>query len=871
MTKRLSIALMMCVALIAIAVPAMAYPIIATVPQGGDVFVGEQGLNLSAWCAPGTVLSYYTGSQTVGSSAPAATVTVSNPSSYYIAPADFVGRTGNWYIGNTQTVGLVANDPSMTIAVWDQQAGKDVTGKSIPAGDFLTFRVETNMNVIPAERQSTAGFITIKVKTSDGTVYTSLYENYTYVNGKPTGVITNGLVDLSVNAMPWYWVPLGTTDASKRTGWATGFLGTEGERVYKAGGYTFWAESNLNGMKDNYKDASGNDYTGKTVTATRTITIASDTVKIEASKDSIVRGNPFAVTITGKPNSAYYLWLKGTGSMSGAKTDQPPSIVLSQDDVKMDPVNGPWPIGAYVYQGSSKSIQSDVPQYYGDSNVNGTVYYALVTLSNSGTRTVGFTTTQDTKDKKYTIRVERPEPYNPPASNTGTDRTFKSDEVDVKVEKGAVTVVAAGTQNYFLGEEIKLTGTNSETDFTYLFITGPNLPVNGGQMTEPRTAVVNGNPATFSPSDVLEDNTWEYKWQTANLNIDAGSYTIYAVATPSDKANLANAQYATVSLVIRKPFVSAQASQSVVAAGDKLYIRGTAQGQPTPGVAVWVLGKNKVIYDTTSVNADGTFEQELNQGVTADMAAGQYFVVVQHPMYNDIFDVWPAPSVPGASNLDLVVGSYPVSGNTLFKLQGPGSLQGSDAAEALVQALNNPSVDDTYAKLQFLVEVPKITILPVGEKQVGDKFTVAGTTNLAVDDEILVEVVSSSFKPTEKTQSGEFSGATGTVKVQKGTDGTNKWSFPVDAAAFKPDEYIVQASGITVNAQASTLFNVVEFKPTPVPTTVVTTAPVTTAPATTAPAKTTVPTTKPTTQPGFGALVALVGLGAVAFLVVRKH
>ncbi|MEI7435075.1 MAG: PGF-CTERM sorting domain-containing protein, partial [Methanomicrobiales archaeon] len=131
----------------------------------------------------------------------------------------------------------------------------------------------------------------------------------------------------------------------------------------------------------------------------------------------------------------------------------------------------------------------------------------------------------------------------------------------------------------------------------------------------------------------------------------------------------------------------------------------------------------------------------------------------------------------------------------------------------------------------------------------------------------------SSFKPTTKTQSGEFSGATGTVKVAKGTDGLNKWSFPVDAAAFKPDEYIVQAQSITVSgAQASTLFNVVEFKPTPVPTTVVTTVASNNTPVpTTIVPKTTVPTAKPTTQPGFGALIALIGLGAVAFLVVRKH
>jgi PGF-CTERM protein len=279
------------------------------------------------------------------------------------------------------------------------------------------------------------------------------------------------------------------------------------------------------------------------------------------------------------------------------------------------------------------------------------------------------------------------------------------------------------------------------------------------------------------------------------------------------------------------------------------------------------MGKNYVLYATESVNADGTFEYEISDATTANMAAGQYFVVAQHPMYNDVFDVYPDNSVTPT----YVLGRYPVSGNQLFKIGGSGSLQGSDAAEALVQALNNPSVDDTYTKLQFLVEVPKITVLPVGDKQVGDKFTIQGTTNLAVDDEVLVQVTSSSFKPTDKTQSGEFSGATGTVKVVAGTQGFNTWSFPVDAASFKPDEYIVQAQSITVSgAQASTLFNVVEFKPTPVPTTVVnTTVPVTTVPTTLPP--TTVPTAKPTTQPGFGALIALIGLGAVAFLVVRKH
>ncbi|HQJ18835.1 MAG TPA: PGF-CTERM sorting domain-containing protein, partial [Methanolinea sp.] len=333
---------------------------------------------------------------------------------------------------------------------------------------------------------------------------------------------------------------------------------------------------------------------------------------------------------------------------------------------------------------------------------------------------------------------------------------------------------------------------------------------------------------------------------------------------PSDKNNLADTQYATVSIIIRKPFVTAVASQSTIAQGDKFYIRGVAEGQPSQGVAVWILGKNYVLYSTESVNNDGSFEKEVNQGITSNMAAGQYFVVVQHPMYNDQLDVTPDNS----NNPVFVIGPYPTAGSKIFKLQGAGSLQGSDAAEALVTALDNSYVDDTYTKLQFLIEAPVIRISPITEKAVGEKFEITGTTNLAVDDEILVEVVSSSFKATKKTESGEFSGATGTVKVKKGTEGYNTWSFPVDTANFKPDEYIVQASGVTVDVTTTALFNVVEKPPTTIPTTMPPTTPPTTV-VTTVPTTST-PTPTPT-SPGFGALVALVGLGAVAFLIVRRH
>lgn len=65
-----------------------------------------------------------------------------------------------------------------------------------------------------------------------------------------------------------------------------------------------------------------------------------------------------------------------------------------------------------------------------------------------------------------------------------------------------------------------------------------------------------------------------------------------------------------------------------------------------------------------------------------------------------------------------------------------------------------------------------IRINPIRDHYAGEEFSITGTTNLPVgDDEMLVEVVTSSFAPTQKTQSGEFSGSTGTIRTSGGGGG----------------------------------------------------------------------------------------------------
>ena len=125
---------------------------------------------------------------------------------------------------------------------------------------------------------------------------------------------------------------------------------------------------------------------------------------------------------------------------------------------------GTYKIGSDQYQnGATSTIRDDVT--LGLNTWNGTRVYARIQTDKAGVRTVEFLTTNWTKAQKYTIRVEQNFPiiggYGSPYQATGS--AVKSDEVDVNVEKGAVTIVAAGDQSYYLGEEIKFSGTNTET------------------------------------------------------------------------------------------------------------------------------------------------------------------------------------------------------------------------------------------------------------------------------------------------------------------------------------------------------------------------------------------------------------------------
>jgi len=296
-----------------------------------------------------------------------------------------------------------------------------------------------------------------------------------------------------------------------------------------------------------------------------------------------------------------------------------------------------------------------------------------------------------------------------------------------------------------------------------------------------------------------------------------------------------------------------------IAKGDPVIIRGIATGRPQVGLQIWLIGNNYAQVTTTSVASDSSFEYELRASDTRNLAAGQYFILIQHPMMNGQFDI-----IYNAATRQ-VINRQQGNGMSIFTLTGAGSLQSSDAASALISAVNSQNVDDMFSTVTFFVSEPGAFIDPVGEHTVGEKFSITGTTNLAAGDDLMVEVYSSSFAPTGKGQPGEFSGKSGIAKVQPGAGGANYWSFDIDATTFRPDEYIVNVRAVNQQVTGTSTFRIVPYRVQTMPPTTTSIAP-TTLPVPAAPSVPAhAPTTKATPLP-----VWITGTGlVVAFLIAR--
>jgi hypothetical protein len=301
------------------------------------------------------------------------------------------------------------------------------------------------------------------------------------------------------------------------------------------------------------------------------------------------------------------------------------------------------------------------------------------------------------------------------------------------VADGSVTIDKPVSGLYARGDTITFSGTNTGSETTYLFITGPGLDTNGAQLQSMHPAqspVIDGDATTFTAAGVGTDNRWSYTWDTRNVEIGTGSFTIHAASTPRDLRHLTSTSSGRISFLklsqSMRPFESYEPiiitrperqnisraeilpSPSVVREGEKIRISGTVKGNPRPDdIVVWVMAWDSDPVHRgsggswTIVRPDSTgfYFEDITDGETIRrFEEGNYHVVVQHPMQNAVFDIYPVAgdkTDPSSWVWNRMLKENNNANGS--KIYIDGGLQGNDAYLALIEAFKDPSVDDIIA------------------------------------------------------------------------------------------------------------------------------------------------------------------------------
>ncbi|MCK9581261.1 MAG: hypothetical protein M0Q92_12560 [Methanoregula sp.] len=272
----------------------------------------------------------------------------------------------------------------------------------------------------------------------------------------------------------------------------------------------------------------------------------------------------------------------------------------------------------------------------------------------------------------------------------------------VSAAPGGITIYAQGEQGYPVGEELVFSGYNYDSNATYLFMIGPNLPPEGGKLTSPFERVVSGDPGSFDIAPAGAEHQWELSLLSAPLGIAPGAYWIYAVSDPVNHEDLASAgSYNTTIVMLKEPTLTAEVVPSIVRRGDHFTVSGQVKEYPDM-VQVWIIGPYFLYNAIIPVLSDKTYSLKIDTNISEILPEGQSYLFVQDPRGGNIFNI--------AINGDWVQKVTP-EGTTmnLFKFQGAGSLQGRDAAEALMAAFRDAGSDDVYTVIPLAVNRSQIT------------------------------------------------------------------------------------------------------------------------------------------------------------------
>ncbi|PKL58990.1 MAG: hypothetical protein CVV33_09890, partial [Methanomicrobiales archaeon HGW-Methanomicrobiales-4] len=424
---------------------------------------------------------------------------------------------------------FISQEPSFNFDVWNADTDMKLED-TVYRGNVVRFKynVETNLDDITSrlDYPDIGFFINMSVTAPDGEQLLQLMTLDTR-SGVSAYMPLTGL-EVSPSA-GWIWPE--NDQPGGAIGWWTGWRdATPDEETsyrYKIGDYSIIGLCNVNNM---FKNHQAPLFTWQE----HIISLQPRPLSI-TSTAPVGREKPFTATITGLPNTAYQIFIYDVcpTKLTGKICDRPPYISgereeLAKTGIILDPILGPYSTGNRLVVDcctQNTSIRQLVPSgdAYPSSGTwdiveKGTRYYATVTTGPSGTATVPFFVDTTVNTGSYTVQVQDIE-YQQKA------------ETKVEISKGTISAstkdpsgVAKST--FFVGDEIWIDGSNTDSGMTYAWLTGPGLDPCGVNLRN----ISDINPISTVVFDTKngQANYWRIdpNWVTNNSPIGPGEYTL---------------------------------------------------------------------------------------------------------------------------------------------------------------------------------------------------------------------------------------------------------------------------------------------------------------------------------------------------------
>ncbi|WP_373838585.1 PKD domain-containing protein [Methanospirillum sp.] len=465
------------------------------------------------------------------------------------------------------------------------------------------------------------------------------------------------------------------TNTFKWTGWDTSALNHDTCLLdTPEGAYSIYAKCWANNIIDSYVTIGGAQ------SKTANINLVPEIVSVSVNPDSILRTESSVATIIGKPKTEYIIALMECPlRMTGKVCDRPPwfekTIVnntITLFNTTFDPEGGQYLIGnniVYPACCDDLTFRDVVPKDFHD----GVYYYANITTDCEGVAKINIkvdnTVWKANDNPVYMVHVQkRLHECNGVHIFDRTEITVKKGDISIQISQASDDTNTPITEAY-LGDILKIAGTNTDSYQTFLYMIGPCQPECGGGLIPvpyPYGPIGPGPELIINSQPRVEGFDWIFTndiggqprfWETGFLPINPGNYTIYAISNwpphcPAcldcrgttctlDKAKCNGCDgnvctltdcphcdvYAVATIQLKAPELTAITEDiercccpgypcGETIDGQPIPVSGISTGNPDKKLNVWLLGKGKIgdvkyINRQFTVNCDGTFSFDV--------------------------------------------------------------------------------------------------------------------------------------------------------------------------------------------------------------------------------------------------------------------